>query len=203
MDHYGGVVDAMSVAQRSADHQHGQQIGRSGDDIDQGVLDGVQQHVLQQDVLDGVAGQRQLGENGQRDTVVVALPGQPQNRVGVGRGVADRRVVCARGDAGKALAVGVVEVHCPSIVAQPASILEYLVVSPRPAAPKALVWTFRLLVSNRETANIATCTAPSERSSSSWTGLRTMLTSGTSSFEKSLTSISPRFDAAAVCTRAE
>ena len=119
VDDHGGVVDAMPVTQRGADHQHRQQIGRSGDDIDQGVLDGVQQHVLQQDVLDGVAGQRQLGENGERDTVVVALPGQPQNRVGVGRGVADRRMVCARGDAGKALAVGVIEVHCPSIVAQP------------------------------------------------------------------------------------
>ena len=117
VDDHGGVVDAVPVAQRSADHQHRQQVGGSGDDVAHGILDRVQQHVLQQDVLDGVAGQRQLRENGQCHAVVVALPGQPQHRGGVGRGVADRRVVRARGDPGKPLAVDVVEVHRSSIVA--------------------------------------------------------------------------------------
>jgi len=52
-------------------------------------------------------------------------------------------------------------------------------------------------------AELHTWTAPSERSNSSCSGLRTTLTSGTPSLMQSLTSIWPRFDAAAVCTRPE
>ncbi len=127
VDDHGGVVDAMPVAQRGADHQYRQQLGRCGDNVAHGVLDRVQQHVLQQDVLDGVAGQRQFRENGQRHTLVVALAGQPQHRGGVGRGVADRGVMSARGDPGKPLVVDVVEVHRSSIVALDALFGDYRV----------------------------------------------------------------------------
>src|SRR6202021_710017 len=48
-----------------------------------------------------------------------------------------------------------------------------------------------------------TWTAPSDLSSSSWSGLRTMLTRGTPSAAQSLTRIWPGFGAAAVCTRGE
>ena len=107
-----GVVDAVPVAQRRADHQHRQQIGGCDHDVEQGVLDRVEQRILQQDVLDRVARQRQLGEDRQRHAVVVALARQPQDRRGVGRRVADRGVVRARGDPDKTLAVAVVEIHC-------------------------------------------------------------------------------------------
>ena len=134
MNDHGSVVDPVPVTQRGADHQHRQQLGGSRDDITQGVLDGVEQHVLQQDVLDGVPGQRQLREDGQGGTVVVALASQPQHRRGIGRRVADRGVVGARGDTGKALAVGVVEIHRPSILAQPVSISGHWVSQVRPAS---------------------------------------------------------------------
>jgi hypothetical protein len=122
VDEDGGVVNTMPIAQRGTDNQHRQQVSRSGDDVGQGILDGVQQHVLQQDVLDGIPGQRQLRENGHRDAVVVAQLSKPEHRGRVGRRVADRGVVRARGDPGKPLAVGVVEVHRLSIVARPAQI---------------------------------------------------------------------------------
>lgn len=122
MDDDRGVVDAVSVAQRRAYHQHRQQVGGGRDDVEQRIFDGVEQRVLQQDVLDRVAGQRQLGKYGQRHRVVVAFAGHPQNRLGVGRGVPDRGVVCAGGDPHKPVAVGRVEVHCPHILARPVSI---------------------------------------------------------------------------------
>jgi len=107
----------MPVAQWGADDQHRQQVGRGCDDFPKGAFDVVEQEVLQDDVLDGVPGQRQLGEYGHRDAVVVACAGQPQNRRGIGRRIADGGVVRACGDADKTLAVAVVEVHRPSIVA--------------------------------------------------------------------------------------
>ena len=97
-----------STGSRSAD---------AGDQLVEGVLDGVEQGVLQQDVLDRVAGQRQLGEHGQPDALVVAFAGQPQHRFGVRRRVGQRRVVGARGHPHEAVPVGGVEVH-DSIVAK-------------------------------------------------------------------------------------
>src|SRR5262249_40556361 len=70
-------------------------------------------------------GQRQLREHSHCDTVVVALPGESQHRRGVGRGVADRGVMRARGNPGKPLVVDVVEVHGPPIVACPRSFSGY------------------------------------------------------------------------------
>src|SRR5271170_5744815 len=79
---------------------------------------------------------------------------------------------------------------------------------PPPVASNAMVADVALRASVRSVSNdgdaeLQTWTAPSDLSSSSWSGLRTMLTSGTSSLLQSLTSIWPRLDAAAVCTRAE
>lgn len=109
MDDHGGVVDAVPVADGRADHQDRQQLGGGRDDVRDGPVDVVEQQVLQDDVFNGVTGQRQLRENGQRYAVVVALPGHPQDRLGVRRGVTDDGVMRARGDAGKALAVSVVK----------------------------------------------------------------------------------------------
>ena len=54
--------------------------------------------------------------SGERDGIVVALPGHSKDRFGIRCRVADDRLVRACGDAGKALAVSVVKVHRPSIV---------------------------------------------------------------------------------------
>lgn len=55
-------------------------------------------------------------EHRQRDGVVVALPGQAQHRLGVGRRVRERGVVRACSHADESVPVGGVEVHV-SIVA--------------------------------------------------------------------------------------
>ena len=125
-----GVVDAVSVAQRRADHEHRQQAAGCGDDVEQCGFDGVEQRILQQDVFDGVPRQGQLREDGQGNPVLVALARQPQYRLSVGCRIADRSVLRACGDPDKALAVAVVEVHGPSIVARPVLIPDHRVSPP-------------------------------------------------------------------------
>lgn len=78
MDDYRGVVDAVQAAQRRAHHQDGQQVRGGLDDVEQRPLDGFEQGVLQQDVLYGITGQGQLGENRQRDALLVTLARQSQ-----------------------------------------------------------------------------------------------------------------------------
>ena len=111
MDHDGGVVDPVLITQGCADDQHRHQFGRGHDDIEQRVLDRVEQSILQQNVLDRVAGQRQLREDRQRSAVVVAGPGDSQHRLSVYDGVRDGRVVRARSHPHKSLAVRRVEIH--------------------------------------------------------------------------------------------
>src|ERR1700758_3663769 len=79
---------------------------------------------------------------------------------------------------------------------------------PPPVASKASVADVALRAStssveNDGDAELQTWAAPSDLSSSSCSGLRTILTSGIPSYWQSLTSIWPRLDAAAVCTRPE
>src|SRR5246127_5461120 len=79
---------------------------------------------------------------------------------------------------------------------------------PPPVASKARVADVALRASMRSVENdgdaeLRTYVAPSALSSFSCSGLRTILTSGIPSFWQSLTSIWPRLDAAAVCTRPE
>src|SRR6201997_2693451 len=79
---------------------------------------------------------------------------------------------------------------------------------PPPVASKASVADVAFRASTRSVENdgdaeLRTCVAPIDLSSTSCSGLRTILTSGIPSFWQSLTSIWPRLDAAAVCTRPE
>src|SRR6201998_2900172 len=79
---------------------------------------------------------------------------------------------------------------------------------PPPVASKASVADVALRASTRSVENdgdaeLQTWDAPRDLSSASCSGFRTILTSGIPSFWQSLTSIWPRFDAAAVCTRPE
>ena len=113
----GAVVDPVPVAQRGTDDQDRRQISRTGHDVGQGRLDRVQQRVLQQDVLDRVAGQGQLGEHHQRHALVLAVAGHPQHRLGVARRIGNGGPQRARRDPEKAMAVGraeVCRVHEPS-----------------------------------------------------------------------------------------
>jgi len=67
----------MPIPQRRPNHEHGQQVRRRHHDVEQRILDRIQQRVLQEDVLDRVARQRQFREHRQRDVVVVTRPREP------------------------------------------------------------------------------------------------------------------------------
>jgi hypothetical protein len=105
------IVDPVPVAQRGTDDQDRQQVHRTGHDIEQRRLDRVQQRVLQQDVLDRVTGQGQLGEHDQRHALVLALTGDPQHRLGVARRVSNRGPQRARRNPEKPMTVRGAKVH--------------------------------------------------------------------------------------------
>ena len=115
VNHHRGVVDPVAVAQRSADDQHRQQVGRGGNQGVYGPFDGLQQCVLQQDVVDRIARQCQFGEHRQRHAVVVAFAGRSQHRFRVGGGIADRGVQRACGNPNEPVPVGGVEAHHPIV----------------------------------------------------------------------------------------
>lgn len=108
----------MQIPQRRTHHQNTEQVGRRGDDVEQGVLDGIEQRVLQKDVLDRVTRQRELGEHGHGDAVVVTLARDPQHRLGIGGRIRQHRAVGAGGHPHEPVTVGGVEIHGPPIVAR-------------------------------------------------------------------------------------
>ncbi len=112
-----GVVDAVAVPQRGADDEDGQQVPAALDHGAQGDLDGVQQRVLQQQVLDRVAGQGQLGEHRHGDAVLVAGPALAEDVLRVRRRVGQRGALRARGHARETVPVDRGEPHgeqCPA-----------------------------------------------------------------------------------------
>lgn len=111
VDDHRGVVHPVTESQRGADHQHRQQFRRGRRQVGQRPFHRVEQGVLQQDVLDRVAGQGQLGKHRQRHALVVAFPGGAQHRRRVGVGVGERRVQRAGGHADEPVLVDAVEVH--------------------------------------------------------------------------------------------
>ena len=105
------VVDARAPRDRRAHDQHGHQVGARRDDLRDRVLHAGEQRVLEEEVVDGVARQAELGEHRHRDVVVVAGPRLRDDLGGVGGGIGQVHGQRARGDAREALRVGGVEVH--------------------------------------------------------------------------------------------
>ena len=99
---------------RPHDHDRGE-VGRTGDQRGEALDHRVEQRVLEQQVVDGVPAERELGEDGDRDAVVVAGADLLQDRARVDRGVGHRHRHRARRHAGEALVVGRGEVHVPSL----------------------------------------------------------------------------------------
>src|SRR5689334_16811465 len=82
--------------------------------FDQGqkpALDRVQQRVLLDEILDGVAGQAELGEYGDRRALVVTGPRRGQDRRRIGGGIGDAGGRDTGRDAGEAVPVDRMEVH--------------------------------------------------------------------------------------------
>ena len=89
MDDDGGVVQPAGQAQRGADDQDGEELVGGRDDLGDRRLDLVQEGVLQQQVLDGVGRQSQLGKDHDGRAGLVAFGGQPQRFGEVVGGVGD------------------------------------------------------------------------------------------------------------------
>ena len=67
VDHDRAVVDPVALHERRADDEHRQQVGARLDDLGERLLHRVEQRVLEEEVVDGVAAQAQLGEHRHRD----------------------------------------------------------------------------------------------------------------------------------------
>ena len=78
MDDDGGVVEAARDPERRADDQDREELARGLDDLGDRPLDLVQQRVLQQQVLDGIGGQAEFGEDHDGGARLVALRGELQ-----------------------------------------------------------------------------------------------------------------------------
>ena len=106
LDDQGTVVEAVAQAQGRADDEGGQEVGAGGaQGLDGGEHVG-QQDVGQQEVVDGVARQAQLGEGGQADAILGQGAGLLDDGGGVGGRVDGHHRQGDGGDAGEALVVG-------------------------------------------------------------------------------------------------
>ena len=110
MDDDGAVVDPASAAQGRADDEHRQQLGGTRDYGRDGRLDTVEHGVLEEQVLDRVAAQDELGEHRDRDALIGASPGLAQDRFRVRGRVGDRQCR-ARGDSRESVLVDGAEVE--------------------------------------------------------------------------------------------
>ena len=106
LDDDGAVVQAASLPQGRADDDRREEPGggrADGLDTGEGL---VEQHVAEQQVVDGVAGQAELGEGGQAHAVVGQGAGPLDDRRRVGGGVRQRDRQCDGGHARESLVVG-------------------------------------------------------------------------------------------------
>ena len=89
MDDDGGVVQPAREAQRRADDQDGKELVGSRDDLGDRRLDLVQERILQQQVVDGIGRQSQLGKDHDGRAGLVAFGGQPQRLGEIVGGIGD------------------------------------------------------------------------------------------------------------------
>ncbi|MET3866529.1 hypothetical protein ABIC20_003838 [Methylobacterium radiotolerans] len=105
LDGERAVVDAVSPAQGRADEQQRPEIGRFGDHPGCGGLDRVEQRLLQEQVLDRVGREAELGEDRQRRPRIVAGPGEVEDDVGVALGLGRMAAAGAGRDPGETVAI--------------------------------------------------------------------------------------------------
>ncbi len=105
MDDASRVVEARTVPERGADDQDRQEVPRGRDHAGERDLDGVEQHVLEEQVLDRVTGQAELGEDRDRDAPFAAAPRRREDRLGVRGRVRDAGPDHAGRHTGEAVAI--------------------------------------------------------------------------------------------------
>ena len=140
------IVEPPVAPQRRADDEHGPQLRAfRGEPRDPG-LDRVEEGVLQEQVVDRVGGEVELGKDGEVDAARVRLAGQLQRLVDVEGDVAGRGARARRGDADEAVAVDRAErgllglpffaTYSISVIISTATSSAATRTAPRPTAPK-------------------------------------------------------------------
>ena len=107
----GAVVEATAVPQGRADDDRREEAGGGRANGLDGGEDLVEQHVAEQQVVNGVAGQAEFGEGGQAHAVVGQTAGLVDDRGGIGRRIRQRDGKGHGGDAREALVVGGAELN--------------------------------------------------------------------------------------------
>jgi len=125
VDRDRAVVEAVAHPQRSADDDQRQEILRCRGKVGDGQVHGVKQHVLEEEVVERVPGQRQFGEHRDRDALVMAGLRLDGDRARVGGGIGKDHRQGAGRDPREPVAVERGELHagqsCTEDCAPPAS----------------------------------------------------------------------------------
>ena len=108
---HGAIVDAAAVSERRSEEGESAQRRRFLDDPRDRLHHAVEQRVLQQEIIDRVGRERELGEHQNGHAALVARSQHPQDRRGIGGGVSDRDACSAGGNAREAMAIDGVELH--------------------------------------------------------------------------------------------
>ena len=116
VDGDGAVVQGIVFAQGCADDEEGEQVGAGLDDGGQGLLDVVEEHVLQEEVVDGVTRDAQFGEDAHGDAARIELAGGVDDFARVLEGAGGVHGQGHGGDAREALVVEGMEVHGSPLV---------------------------------------------------------------------------------------
>ena len=111
MDDDRGVEQSSLVSKRRADDDHRQQVCAGGDDRGQSLVYGVEHGVLSEQVVQGVAGEGQFGEHGDRDAGLGQPPTDVDDTLRVATGIGDVDVSGARGDPGESVRIQRGELH--------------------------------------------------------------------------------------------
>ena len=111
MDHHRGVVEPVAEAQRRSDDQDGQQIARSLEEPPDRRFDRVEERILQQQIVDRIAGQAEFGKGGDADAARVAEFRHRDDRRCVGIRVGQGGRNGAGGDADEAMRIDRTEAH--------------------------------------------------------------------------------------------
>ncbi len=114
VDHDGGVEQARPVPQWGTRDDHRQQVGAGPNDGVEPLVHGVKNDVLPEQILDGVTGQRQLGEQRDRDAGLRQASADVNDALGITERVGDEDVGGAGCDPGEPVCVQRVERHASS-----------------------------------------------------------------------------------------
>ena len=112
VDRHRAIVEAAVVPERRANEDQRQQVGRGcARRVAIACFDGVEQRVLQQQIVDRVAGHAEFREQREGNALVVAAPDGMQDRARVGARIGDRGLRRTSRNADETVRINRAEIH--------------------------------------------------------------------------------------------